>query len=450
LSLTEYTASGMPGGLTALEYQLLAPDSSLAIDWTSIPATQIGSADAYGNFSYKMDVPQPSPSFTSGFISFRVTATPSTQTSYTTISFSSIAVTQPFINHIGTLTQTLSDQFDVDLSLALGDEVSCSGADGDTYSAASRRASTARAIREYSRYRSRLRRYGTADLFQQSSTGDTAILVVGGTFLNGDKITLDSGSAYSETATVANVTTAVNFAGTPVQTLSVCQINLSAPLLYSHSSGILVSRAMPGLSIVSGQDTYNLPTDWIEPEQTSFDVAVGAKASYVHQTSFYDATFMFEALLSGANENDTSNYSVGNMITGEWPFSGDPNDNPNGFSPLSGPTGCGVTVWRFYKGIPARLRIMPVPIQDALIDFDYFGSHTLSSIPSDDFSAVMAYACYSARMSRASAMSSQSDIKIGDVSKMRVVGAKSLLDLAAADLLEFNRRIQNTAVMISG
>jgi hypothetical protein len=83
-----YVASGLPTGLTTLEYKLLDTTATLVVDWTSIAATALPDGpDLYGGYSYLVNVSQPSAGFAQGVVSFREVGVDSTKTEYAAIAF---------------------------------------------------------------------------------------------------------------------------------------------------------------------------------------------------------------------------------------------------------------------------------------------------------------------------------------------------------------------------
>ena len=133
------------------------------------------------------------------------------------------------------------------------------------------------AIKEYSLYKPAQRRYGAAELYDLAHIGDTVITLAGGLFFTGNTITLSAFSPVAETVVIASVNTVLEpslWQGSVPYT-----VTLTAPLVKRHELGSMVTPTKFGLDLISGQDTYLLPLDFLTPETKSFDARTKSTCS---------------------------------------------------------------------------------------------------------------------------------------------------------------------------
>ena len=265
--------------------------------------------------------------------------------------------------------------------------------DGKTYPATMRARAEALAVRTYSRFIAYKRRYGTGALYSQGNIGDTQILTVGGPFAPGAIVTLDPMMPWQETFTVTSVSRAVQtgapFVGTPVA------LNLSAPLANFHPLPTVVTQASLGLAVVANQDTYVMPYDFLDPDTDTFDQATGARRWVKRQETFYDGVYLMSGPILGVD------YGMAQNFTGApgygWGFAGvGTGTGTPAIGPFSTAVG-GETQYIFIPGDATTMQIIPTPIQNTVLDFQYIALHQPSTIPDADLDALCDYAqalCY--------------------------------------------------------
>ena len=136
-------------------------------------------------------------------------------------------------------------------------------------------------------------------------------------------------------------------------------------------------------------DMYALPLDFIRVDQESFDLAVGVKNTHKASLSIYDDARMFAKQLTNFGFGGSSNYGITSPLG--YALIGDPYDNPTG---APGSQSSLDVTYTFYESDIPIMGIAPPPSGETTLEFDYYGSHTLSTIPSKDFDAVLSYALY--------------------------------------------------------
>jgi hypothetical protein len=322
--------------------------------------------------------------------------------------------------------------FDAALAIALGDQA------GATYNDSDRAAATLRALSGYSQYRPVMRRFSNANLACSVAVGAKALQVIGGVWSNGDTAILDPLSGAPETITINGVSTTT---GGQMGVLPITHLALVAPLASTHPLSALMvkqptsGQTSAGLAIVAATDTYRLPLDWIRPEQASFDLAVGMKGSVNRGDGFYDAGYGMTDALSGVGGGESSNFAGGYFSAGA----------ADGYG-LGGKVfgGCpgGGTVYRFLTSSPPLLIISPVPQTAAVLDFYYYGMHTIESAPERDSDALIALASYSALTARARTMAAELDHSTGaSIKQEPSKSAAALLAMAQEAHGEFESRV---------
>ncbi len=324
--------------------------------------------------------------------------------------------------------------FDRDLALALNDP------DGCVYSQESRQSATKRAVREYSRYFNKTRRYGTGNIVLSRPstflpTNTTQFGMVGATPSVGDVLTLDEYTAYSEQVTVLEVDPLVS---NELYTDAGNLITIADPgTKFKHYDNASVQGSI-GLQINQGQDTYPLPFDFILPEKESWDIAIGAKPATHTFVSFYDYAYAYSSQLSGVGWGGRANFGSGFGTLGY----------PNSFFPLPGQEGVvnynGIqygALIRWLIDASPRMVVQPTPIATATLDFYYFCCHSIASIPEDDAEICLLYAKYSVISAYAAKLATKTEIQIASTLQRNPESSvKRLNEVAAVALEEFNVR----------
>lgn len=301
-----------------------------------------------------------------------------------------------------------------------------------------------RAALAYSNYRPVLRRFSTGNLFSPCSAGDATITVIGGVWRVGDSVRLFD--ANVETRTVS----AVAIVEETTEPIPAMTLTLSVVTTSAHPAGTLVQRlptsgqSVAGLNVLAQQDTYALPLDWLRPDQASLDLAVGATADVRHEMSFYDASYGIAGALSGVGYGSASNFVGGYLGGGTWfPMAGG-----NALAPGAG---LSQTLYRFLRSEPPMLVITPTPTEAAVLDFYYYGAHTIASIPGGDMEPVLCYALYAVLMAMASRMGGEVDYATGSAEKVYPSkSAEQLRENAASLLAQWERRMVRVPIAVSG
>jgi hypothetical protein len=302
-----------------------------------------------------------------------------------------------------------------ELALALGDPTN------GTYSANALQSALLRSVRAYSQYRPCLRRIGTSTLVLPVTAPTATLYVTGGVLVIGNVLTLDAGSPNAETVTILRLANDNDGA----QPTAYTTLTLTTSTAKTHLAGALILPVTPGLNVTAGIDTCLLPADFVRPEQSTFDMAVGAKLSYRKGDGYYDASYLISNQLSGTGFGRAANW--GPMSSVAYPLVGNPLDNPN-----SGINQPGQAAFRFYLSDTPSLRIIPSPNTAYVLDFDYYGCQTIASVPSADQEIIMLYACYAAATAQAQVMNSVDggDVKIEEYEQSVSRNALALLKLA--------------------
>jgi hypothetical protein len=210
---------------------------------------------------------------------------------------------------------------------------------------------------------------------------------------------------------------------------------------YTHFAGSPVARGTLGLALVAGQDTYQLPRDFLQVDQASFDVAIGLKCTLDRSISFYDAIYQITGNLSGVGSGSSMGFGVGyvgasmaNQIPGGYPGAG-----------------AGCMVFRFVLGDYPQLVIMPVPQLTLTLDFWYNASHIAQTVPDQYFEDLMNYAIYAAVSGREAYFASQlSGEDVGAYKHMTDKTAAALNKTAETAHKHWERRFVYRAYMTSG
>jgi len=318
------------------------------------------------------------------------------------------------------------------------------------------------AARAYSRYRPLKRRMGDAALaFAVSPTAsdNTVLFLVGGLPNAGDTLTLDAGGWSPEDVTVAAVSVATD---SDIQTytltgitIPLLKVTLESAVTLPHPIGTwvtpkLASGQTQGLTMVSGQDRYRLPLDFLRPDKSSLDQALGiGPGDMQHAEGYFDIAYYRGIRQFGGGSYGTSMaYAPGASIWGNYPIVGNPFNNPNSGRPQSA-NNQGLCFHFASAPIPL-LTVTPSPSSNATLDFYYSGLHTLASIPESDADALGDYAKHWATIGMAGAFAAQGLEKIGRWTLDYSRSSKDLQEIAAAHLANFEKKIRNAPYMTSG
>lgn len=315
---------------------------------------------------------------------------------------------------------------------ALGDDA------GERHTQASRDDAWQAALSEYTRYRPLHRRFGEGTLTEDVAAGQQTLHVVGGVWAAGDTVTLDP-FLSTETATIQSLGRPAS--GTPGYSTTVIVLTLSAPTTYAHYAGDVVQPSTWGLKLSAGVDTYRLPWDWMEPEWTSLNMAMGQRATIRKQPAYYDALYTITEMLSqvGPGGRRTMGYPGGSpWIT--LPLS------PSG--EVIPPSGNGEIVLRFSVSRPPTLTISPTPGSERYLDFWYSAMHSPASVPSADERACVCYAAYCCMRSKAAQFGAELDWEEGGISENP---SKSAAGKSSNPFLdEWNRLIAHRPYAVTG
>lgn len=314
---------------------------------------------------------------------------------------------------------------------ALGDDA------GERHTQATRDDAIQSALAEYTHWRSLTRRFGEGTISEDVAAGQSTIHVIGGVWAAGDTMTIDPFLA-TETATVLSL---ARPGATPGYSSAAIAVTLTAPLAYAHYAGDLVQPATWGLTTVAGQDTYRLPWDWIEPEWTSLNLALGQRATVRKAPAYYDALFIITEMLSqvGPGGRRTMGYPSGSPWI-SLPLSAGGEVIP--------PSGTAELILRFSVSRPPMLTIIPAPTTVKTIDFWYQAMHSPASIPSADERACVCYACYCCMRSKAAQFGAELDWTEGGITESPSrAGAGKASD---PFLDEWNRLIVNRPYACTG
>ena len=166
----------------------------------------------------------------------------------------------------------------------------------------------AQAVTDYSRYRGLLRTYGIGGLAINANSGASSITVVGGPYFAGQTIYLDAFTQFQETKVISSITQ-INPASEPILVGTPVVLNLSAPLTSVHYAGGLVAPLNPsntlsntgGLNILTGQQQYPMPLDFLSPEDNSWNIASGQRSYLKQYQTYYNSIYEFSSLISGVD-----------------------------------------------------------------------------------------------------------------------------------------------------
>lgn len=303
------------------------------------------------------------------------------------------------------------------------------------YTPKSRQSALASAIREYSRFHKIPRRFGSGALFAGAQAGAQIVYLLGGPFSAGQTITLSAYTGNAESVVIASVDFDPDLAfwqvGEPVV------VTLNAALTRAHRAGAFVAPQTWGLTLQANVDTYVLPRDFVEPEQSSFDVAVGAQMNYSRQGSFYDATYPMVARYTGVGAGSRKTFGYGGA------------NSPLGVGFLAGSIST-QTLYRFIESEPKLLTISPAPGGAKTLDFYYLAMHSAQSIPEMDYPLILLYARYVALSAQAAALGALMDYSELDKHETASANARVLQQQADACLTEWKQRLRTRPYITSG
>lgn len=268
---------------------------------------------------------------------------------------------------------------------------------------------------------------------------------------------------WQETATVASIapwTEAGLGGGQPMK------VNLTGALANQHPAGDSVYyvntnaqsgyAGIPvynGLNLIAGQPDYPLPYDFLDPEQQSFDVAIGAQWVYRKQDSFYDGPYRKTAALSGVGPGQAmifGGYGTYGVNGWGWP-TGQQVGGGSGLTGIGGGAGNGPEQeYSITGGNQQILTLTPYPIQAGPIFFNYFAQQQLETIPDSDLEALCQYAQFSLLSTLASKIAQGIDYKDGDVTEDRSRNVKVLTDKAGAAKDRFDETIMDNPRVSTG
>ncbi len=299
------------------------------------------------------------------------------------------------------------------------------------------------AVSEYSRFRPLRKRFGTGRVYARALAGNNYITVLGGPFNVGDTLLVEpQNPSNTETFVIQDVqvapVTLIN--STPGSILT-----LSGSLSRDHPVGTYVAPPNPGLQLGQNQEYYALPGDWLYPDQTSFDLAVGERASVKREPGYYDASYAYSNQLSGVGFGGSQNY--GFVTAGRYPLVGNPFRNPN--SGVANITPQGV-LYHFENAEPPFLQVSPVPSGTGKIDFYYFGFHTADTVPYEDQELCQHYARYKCYLAKAGYWGTKLDYGEAGVTESPSANISALMKLAQDALDNWEKYMRRLPFVTSG
>lgn len=326
----------------------------------------------------------------------------------------------------------------VDQMLAIG--LNDTGA--EFYSPQMRVVAISEACRAYSRYRSLLRRFGTGALYQDIQIGALTLYSVGFAFAVGTVITLDSGLPWSESFTIDAVEpTGPNdlLIGSPLK------LTLHAAATKKHIAGAFITQPTLGLAIVAGQDTYNLPADWISPDFDSWTRVTGQRRPGKERESFEDGIYQFSEAIGGVG------FGLSQTFRGSSSFGGGFVGVQASGGNLNVPTSQGCRTYTFTDGTPPRLQITPAPTASAVYDFQYVAQRLPQDVPDHDVDALLNRAKASAYRQRAGLFAGGTPaFREADVAMNPGENAKALTDQAESCEKQWDIAIRQRPYITSG
>lgn len=309
-----------------------------------------------------------------------------------------------------------------------------------------------RACLAYSHYRPVLRRIGDAQAVKAAAQGSNEVQVVGGLFRGGEAVVLDFCGLGETGALVESVALAPAGAQESAVAVPVTTLTLTQALLSDLPEGALIvpeeEESTRGLALTAGRSAYGLPLDFLQPDQDSFDLCVGARSQVKRTASYYDAVYGLSNALSGIGYGYQINSGL--AVPGSpYPIAGNPFNNPNGGPGQPGSAG---TLYRFALQGRPTLSVTPPPGAPGRLDFYYRGVHVPASVPVADQEAVLAYARYAALQVLATHTNqildaTASELNLTDRATNNVA---QLHKLAEAALAEYEKHVRFRPLALSG
>lgn len=309
-----------------------------------------------------------------------------------------------------------------------------------------------RACVAYSHYRPVLRRLGDAQAVKATGQESLQIEVVGGLFRAGDAIVLDFCGPGETTALVESVTQADAGVQESAVAVPVTTLTLTQALSFDLEGGALivpeVEESERGLTLTPGRSTYGLPLDFLQPDQDSFDLCVGARSQVRRSASYYDAAYGLASALSGVGYG----YQINSGLAAPgspYPVAGNPYSNPNGGP--GQPQAVGM-LYRFALQGRPTLTVSPPPAASRRLDFYYQGVHIPASVPVADQEAVLAYARYAALQVLATHTNQILDATANELNMTDRASnnVEQLRKLADAALAEYEKHVRFRPLAVSG
>lgn len=299
------------------------------------------------------------------------------------------------------------------------------------------------AVRAYNRFRPLLRPFGTGCLYVDAAATAAALQVVGGPFNIGDLVTVKS-SFGSEDVTISGIaagTNKANWMGVPVE------LTVTPALTGSYTAGSTVGPATPGLNLVGLQSLYPLPLDFINFDQTSWDLANGSRVYVKACESFYDGAYTYSSLLSGVGWGQAQTFNSGAFGPGPY-LAG----VPDGSGVLNVPTGSAPTqmLIEVLTGNIPMLSITPPPGYTQTWQFAYYATNQPETVPDADLDAIIDAGRQIATQMILQTRAGQLDLKDVDQEINASEGANNLIKVAEECLKQFDLKIRKRPYMLMG
>lgn len=315
---------------------------------------------------------------------------------------------------------------------------------GLSFSASLLQTSMCVSVRNYNRWRTPLRPYGSGVIYSPVIAGAGSIQLIGGPWVKGQTILI--GTFWNqESFTVADVgpgSQLTNWMGSPLT------VSLSGNLAYNHGAGEFAQMQSPGMVIAQNINQYQLPSDFSSIDAKTFNYANGTQGGMIHREFFYDNAYVFSQALSGVGQGLSQTFMGASRGAGYglWAVA----DSPVGayYNPPT-PTGSGI-LFQLMQGIPPIFIATPTPQFNATWMFNYRGQHTPETVPDEDFDALLdlakAYAVAGAQAIYAGLL----DWKEDDVNESPSRNADALMNYAKEAQKQFDIKIRLRPYMITG
>ncbi len=271
--------------------------------------------------------------------------------------------------------------------------------------------------------------------------------------LEGHLVVAMSGSSGSGTVTLADNLINPIAANTPIwQVLQTDDQILSAIINAQTHYGTYRPRLVRyTLDILANQDTYTLPSDWIEPDQESLDQAIGSRSNASAMGSYYN--FTYDLSNSYALTGFGSAITFGPSAFYQYsPIFGDINDNPNsGIATNNQPL-----VLIFQRETPPSLVVEPMPSGDTSWDIFYRAVYPAPTPTADfvvrqeDVPYVLEWAKGLRYLALAATRAGLSSLKAGGIEASYVKSADQYQALAKAAFDIFNQNLRDIPFAAQG